>query len=229
MSWWINTTYIICAYLVGALPHLQVLAKLKGVKLEGDYHACLMQKAGVPIAVLGVIGEFIKGAAPVIMGKLLGFDINFVAIAGVAAVCGQMWPFYHGFDGEKGNTIGISMSVCLAYQPALIALIPIALSAAIRSLNLISTKTNKMTSVFGGAARNSLPIGMFIGFLLLPLASWSLNQPSGVTLSFAVLFILIIVRRLTAGLTRDLQESSDYKRILKGRLFLDRGISKYRS
>jgi len=230
MSLGTNLIFIICAYLVGALPHLQALAKICGIKLEGDFHTALAQKAGLGIAVIGIIGEFIKGAIPIIVGRWLDFDINIIAIAGVAAVCGQMWPVFGRFDGEKGNTIAISMSACLAYPPMIIAIIPIALAAGIRTLNRISTKTQKMTSVFGGPFSYSLPIGMFIGFLILPLASWYLNQPPGVTLSFAALFILIIIiRRLTAGLARDLSESSDYKRILLGRLFLDRGISTYRS
>jgi glycerol-3-phosphate acyltransferase PlsY len=229
MSWWLNIVFIICAYLIGALPHLEALAKLCRIKLEGDHHACLAQKAGLGIGVLGVIGDFIKGAVPVIAGKLLDFDINIIAIAGVIAVCGQMWPIFRGFDGEKGNSIALSMSASLAYQPFLIALIPIAASAVIRTLHRLSSKTNKNTSVFGGSFSISLPIGMFIGFLVLPLASWYLNQPLGVTLSSAALFILILIRRLTAGLTQDLHASSDYMRILIDRLFLDRGISKYRS
>jgi len=46
MNWWFNIIYFICSYLVGALPHLQALAKLKGIKLEGDYHAYLAQRPG---------------------------------------------------------------------------------------------------------------------------------------------------------------------------------------
>jgi glycerol-3-phosphate acyltransferase PlsY len=63
----------------------------------------------------------------------------------------------------------------------------------------------------------------------LPVASWLLGEPQEITLAFSALFVLIVVRRLTAGITRDLQESHDIKRILLGRLFLDRGISRYRA
>jgi glycerol-3-phosphate acyltransferase PlsY len=228
MVWWLNILFIICAYLVGTLPHLQGLARLRRVKLDGDYHASLMQKTGLPIAIIGVIGEFIKGALPIFVGRLLDFDVIVIAIAGVAAVCGQMWPFFRGFDGEKGNTISISMAASLAIEPFLIAVIPIAIAAGLRGLNLLSAKSHKLASVFGGQIRNSLPIGILVGFLVLPFASWYLNQPPGVTLSFAALFMLLILRRLTAGLTSDLKLSSDLKRILKGRLLLDRGISKFR-
>jgi glycerol-3-phosphate acyltransferase PlsY len=205
------------------------LAKLRHIELDGDYHSCLIKKGGLTIGLTGVIGEFIKGAIPIIFGKLLDFDINVIAIAGVAIVCGQMWPVFHGFDGEKGNTIGLAMAASLAYQPLLVALIPITIGAGIRTARRIGKKTNEGSSLIGGNYSYSLPLGMIMGFLVLPLASWYLNQPPGVTLSFAALFFLLLVRRSTAGLTRDLKQSSDINLILKGRLLFDRGIAKYRS
>jgi acyl phosphate:glycerol-3-phosphate acyltransferase len=227
-SLWTGIIFILCAYLVGTIPQLQVIARLNHVKLEGDYHSCLWHKAGKIVGLSGVVGEFIKGVIPVIAGRLLEFDINFIAVAGVAAVCGQMWPVFQGFNGEKGNSIGLSMSASLAYQPFLIALIPIVIGAGIRTVKRLLTRSNNQTSIIGGNYSKSLPLGMLVGFLVLPLASWYLNQPPGVTLSFAALFILILIRRSTAGLMQDLKKSSDLYLILKGRLLYDRGISKYR-
>jgi len=62
---------------------------------------------------------------------------------------------------KKGNTIALSVAVSLAYQPFLIAIIPIGLSAAIRTLNRLSSKNKELTSFFGGSFSYSLPIGMF--------------------------------------------------------------------
>lgn len=228
MNLWANIVFVICAYFTGALPHLQALAKLRGVKLEGDYHSSLTQKAGLPMGILGILGEFVKGALPIFAGRLLDFEINIIAIAGLAAVCGQMWPFFKGFNGEKGNTISLSMSASLAYQPLLIALIPIALGALIRTMNRFAAKSQNNQPVFGGQYSYSLPVGVFIGFLILPFSSWYFDQPSGVTLGFAALFILLMIRRLTAGLSQDLKISSNLTHILISRLLLDRGISKYR-
>jgi len=86
-----------------ALPHLQALAKICGIKLEGDFSHSLSPKAGLGIAVIGIIGEFIKGAIPIIVGRWLDFDINIIANCRVAAVCGQMWPVFGRLMEKKGT------------------------------------------------------------------------------------------------------------------------------
>jgi glycerol-3-phosphate acyltransferase PlsY len=225
----LNLFYILLAYFVGTIPLLKALAKLKHVRLEGDYHACLIQKGGIGLGLTGILGELVKGVIPIFAGRLLGFDINVIAVAGVSTVCGQMWPVFQGFDGEKGNSIGLSMSAALAYQPLLIALIPIATGAGVRTVKRLLKRSKTLKNLVGGNYSYSLPLGMLIGFLVLPLASWYLDEPPGITLGFAALFVLLMVRRATAGLTHDLKENSNIILILKGRLLFDRGVSKYRS
>ena len=91
---------IVGAYLLGSVPQLSLLARLRRVNLDGDFHQSLWDRGGQAIAVLGVIGEFAKGIIPVLVGKGLDFDILVVALAGLAAVCGQMWPVFSRFDGD---------------------------------------------------------------------------------------------------------------------------------
>jgi hypothetical protein len=55
-----------------------------------------------------------------------------------------------------------------------------------------------------------------------PLASWCSGQPLGITLSLLALFVVIVVRRLTAGLRTDLEGASSLRRVLINRLLLDR-------
>jgi glycerol-3-phosphate acyltransferase PlsY len=226
-----DVIFILGAYVLGSAPQLSVLARLRRIKLSGDYHMSLFQKAGVYIFGLGVILEFIKGAIPVLVGKWLGFDLYIVAIAGVAVVCGQMWPVFHGFDGEKGNTTLVGMAPALAYQPMMWAVIPIAIGAGVRTGSRLFRRSaqDKNTPVIGGPYSRSLPLGMLTGFLVLPFASWLLNQAPEVTWAFGMAFVLILVRRLTAGLRRDLKAGGPIKTIVLGRLFLDRGVTPFRT
>ncbi len=223
--------FILGAYLVGSAPHLPALAKLRHVSIDGDYHISLWQKAGKFFAIVGILLEFIKGAIPILVGRYLDINLTALAIAGVATVCGQMWSIFQKFDGEKGNTTGVGMAVALDYRPFLVAAIPFAIGAGTRVLLRIINKrrAGKSTPVLGGPFSRSMPLGMLTGFLVLPLASWLLREPVEISWAFSALFILILVRRLTAGIKRDLKVSSDIKRILIGRLFLDRGISQYRT
>jgi len=63
---------------------------------------------------------------------------------------------------------------------------------------------------------------MAVGFLVLPIASWGLGEPPVITLGYLVLFILIIVRRLTVGLRDDLKANPRVRDILRNRLLYDR-------
>jgi glycerol-3-phosphate acyltransferase PlsY len=223
-----NIIFILAAYLLGSAPQLQALAAIRHVKISGDYHISLWQQAGKATALLGILGEFIKGALPVLVGRWLGFAEPVVAIAGIAAVCGQMWPVFLHFDGEKGNTSGLAMAAALDFCSLFWALIPIAIGAGIRIGTRLLKRRGNHTPIFGGPFSRSLPLGMIGGFLVLPLTSWLLGKPLEITLAFVALVVLILIRRLTAGLKRDLQESRDLRRIVVGRLLYDRGVSQYR-
>jgi glycerol-3-phosphate acyltransferase PlsY len=138
-----------------------------------------------------------------------------------------MWPVFHKFDGEKGNTTGVGMAVALAYRPFIAAAVCFAIGAGIRVFGRIFRRQrfSKGVPVIGGPFSLSMPLGMLIGFLVLPIASWLMGEPVEISWAFSALFVLIVVRRLTAGLKRDRQAGASIKQIFIGRLFLDRGIT----
>jgi glycerol-3-phosphate acyltransferase PlsY len=216
-------------YLIGSLPHLTLLARFRRVSLDGDYHQTLWNKGGKTLAIIGIIGEFSKGIIPVLVGKALDFDIIYIAIAGVAAVAGQMWPVFNRFDGEKGNSIALAMVFALAWQPALIGLIPLLISLVFRTAPRLFDNAGGRQPIVGGSYSKSLPVGMFLCFLVLPLAAWWMDEPPEITWSLAILFIMmIIIRRLTAGLIADLKSSNNISGILINRLLFDRSTVDWR-
>ncbi|MCR4392903.1 MAG: glycerol-3-phosphate acyltransferase [Dehalococcoidales bacterium] len=212
------------AYLLGSIPHLVLLARLKKVQVTGDLHSALWYRVGKPFAIIGILGEFARGILPVITGKLLDFDLAVVSAAGLAVVCGQMWPIFARFDGEKGNTIGLAMATALTTWAMAIAIIPLAIGAGIRTFARLFPrgKNGKHQPVFGGPTSNSLPLAMFLTFLVLPFACWILNQPIPLVIASALLFVVIMIRRLTDGLQADLQTGVPGHKIFLMRLFLDR-------
>ncbi len=221
---WADGALILGAYLLGSLPHLSALGKLRGIDLEGDSHISLWQKGGRLVGVIGILGEFAKGVIPVLIGRILGFDIFIVVLAGLAAVSGQMWSVFSRFDGERGNSIGLAMAGTLAAKPLFIALVPIVIAVAIRTVPRMRDSSQSMNErlKFGGPPSRSLPVGMAIGFLVLPIISWGLGEPPVITLGYLVLFLLIMVRRLTVGLRGDLKVNTGVRGILINRLFYDR-------
>ena len=221
---WADVALILGAYLLGSLPHLSALGKLRGIDLEGDLHISLWQRTGRLTGVIGILAEFAKGVIPILVGKGLGFDLFIIVLAGLAVVSGQMWPVFSRFDGEKGNSIGLAMAGALAFKPLLIALVPIVVGIAIRTVPRLLDSSQSLNErlKFGGPPSRSLPLAMAIGFLLLPVASWWLGGPLVITTGFLALFILIVIRRLTAGLRSDLVVTSDIKRIVINRFLYDR-------
>jgi len=176
------------------------------------------------VGLAGILVDFAKGVTPVLIGTSLGFSLPVITAAGLAVVSGQMWSIFSGFDGEKGNSIGLAMAGALAPTSMFIALVPVTIGAAIRTLpRLLDTQQSLNERLkLGGPPSRSLPLGMAIGFLLLPFASWWLKEPLVITSGYIALFILIMVRRLTAGLRGNLMASSDMGRILLNRLLYDR-------
>lgn len=219
-----NVALIVGAYLLGSLPHLSALAKLRGIHLEGDLHISLWRRGGRLVGTIGILAEFAKGVIPVLIGKGLGFDLFIVVLAGLAAVSGQMWPIFTRFHGEKGNSIGLAMAGALTLKPLLIALVPIAVGVGIRTVPrlLDSSQSLNKRLKFGGPPSRSLPLAMATGFMVLPIASWWLREPLAITSAFSALFILIMARRLTAGLRGDLKVNTNIRGILINRLLYDR-------
>ena len=225
-----DAALILGSYLLGSAPHLSFLAKLRHVDLDGDFHQNLWYKAGKTFGVIGILGEFAKGVTPILVGNSLDFSLTIVAIAGLAAVCGQMWPIFSKFDGEKGNSIALAMVITLIPKPALIAVVPVIIALIIRVLTRLITKSASSgdRAIIGGSYSRSLPLGMAICFLILPLTSWYLGEPTEIIWCCTFLFVLIMIRRLTAGLRSDFKVSNDIRGIVIKRLLYDRAATMWR-
>ena len=223
---WDELVLILGSYLLGSLPFMYIMGRLKGVDLRehDDMHIALWRNVGRMQGLLGVFLDFAKGAIVVVAARSAGFEPGWVAFAGVAAVAGQMWPVFMKFDGEKGNSIGLAMSATLATKASLIAMVVMATGLLIRTIPRLRQPNQSASErlKFGGPPSNSLPVGMAVGFAVLPLAAWVMGQPWEVIVAFVGLFVLIMVRRATAGISEDLRQPSGKRRMLLNRLLYDR-------
>ena len=226
MNIWADLALIVGAYLFGSLPFMLALAQYRGIidaKERRDLHLVLWYQGRRFDSGLGLFVDFAKGAIVVLSGAGLGFPLPVVAAAGVAVVCGQMWPVFLRFDGEKGNSTGLAVAVTLSWAspsflPLLLALIPLAIGASIR----ITAPLFHSRPLLSQRLRLSLPLGMAIGFACLPVFSWWLGQPVEIIFGFLALFLVIIIRRLTAGVRDDLKTTTSKKTVMVNRLLYDR-------
>jgi len=217
---------IAAAYLIGAFPQLPLLARLHRIEPVGDLHMALWQKAGPGwgLAASGI--DVVKGIGTVLLARSLGFDTGIVVLSGLSATCGQMWPVFKGFDGEKGNTTGFGAALAIAPGPTLLALIPVLLAILSKALKALRLKNVPRDQRFktGAGQSAALPIGVAVAFLTLPLLAILFNEADAVVLGFLALFVLVMARRLTAGLSRDLATGAPGREIFWRRLILDRPV-----
>ena len=228
---YIYILFITASYFLGALPFMIMIGRMRGVDLsrEPDLHHALWYKVGRPWGILGIALDVLKGVAPVLAGFLLGFPLPVNALGGMAALCGQMWPVFRRFDGERGNTVsvGINFTLSLAYGAPIIFIIALTIAIAgfvIRTaLRWKASGSNLDERLrLGGSPSLVFPLAVIIGFASCPVSSALLGQPPEMTLAFTGVVILILIRRLTAGLTADLRGSPRPWSVIVNRLLFDR-------
>lgn len=224
---WHEIAFAFGMYLLGSFPLMYLMGRRRGVDLREyeDSHIALWRNVGRVEGFIGVVFDFAKGVIAVLLAReVMDFTPGWVAIAGVAAVAGQMWSVFLKFDGEKGNSTGLAMSGALATYAMLIVLVPVAIGFGVRTIPRFrqSGQTVEEKLKFGGPPSLSLPLGMAVAFAVLPLAAWLVGQPWQVCVVLAVLFALIMIRRVTAGLSEDMSKPSWNNGMLVNRLLFDR-------
>lgn len=224
---WDDALIIIGAYLLGAFPVVYLLGRLRGFDLskEEDMHISLWRKVGRREGLIGITWDVVKGGvAVVIVDKCSDFGWGTVTGVGLVVVVGRMWSIFLKGRGEKANTTSLGVSAALSYQALPFLFGPIILGVCIRTLPRFFAPRQSMSErlKFGGPPSLSLPLGMFFGFGLFPLGCWIMNQPLETVIVTAIIFLLIVIKRVTAGLREDLKTATNKKSVLINRALYDR-------
>jgi glycerol-3-phosphate acyltransferase PlsY len=217
---------IIISYFIGAFPQLYLLCKFHKLSTSGDLHMNLWQGAGPFWGITGVMIDVFKGIGIILICYAISLDLWVTVACGLAAVTGQMWPVFSRFDGEKGNTVGLGMAVTLAYLATFIAIVPALVGLITKLVKLLRLKgqTTRTRFTKGAGTSNTLPIGVAIAFFILPIAAWLLGEPMEKVVGFIILFVIIMIRRLTQGLTEDIKAKRKLGSVLLNRFLLDRSV-----
>jgi hypothetical protein len=221
-------------YLFGSLPFSIALARLSGLDIsqEQDLHIALWHDVGKKAAILAGAVDFFKGIIVILIGFGLGISTIAVVFSGVTTVAGQMWPPPYGSHGEKGNapSVGVVMTLSLLYGVywALLSLIFFATGAALTYY--CERRSRAPHEARNGEAKShtsthrlalSLPLGMLLGFIVAPVASYQSKGLTTAAQAFLALLIIIVVRRLTADLKTDLKKGKVTMRMLLERFLFD--------
>jgi glycerol-3-phosphate acyltransferase PlsY len=118
---------IIIGYLLGSVPFAYIIGRLKkGVDIRnvggGNVGALNTYREVGPVYGLGVLtADILKGALSVWVATWLGLDLEWICVAGFAAVVGHNWPVFIRFRGGMGAATVIGVLAALTPVPLLIS------------------------------------------------------------------------------------------------------------
>ena len=224
---WVDALVVLGAYLVGAFPVIYLLGRIRGFDLsrEEDMHISLWRRVGRREGLIGITWDVVKGgAAVVLVDRFSDVGWGTVVAVGVAVVVGRMWSIFLRFRGEKANTTSLGVTIALAPAAVPFILGPILVGVSIRTLPRLVNSAQSVNERlrFGGPPSLSLPLGMLAGFALYPVGCWCTEQPWVTVVGGVAIFVLIVVKRMTAGLREDLKTTTNKNSVLVNRMLFDR-------
>jgi glycerol-3-phosphate acyltransferase PlsY len=174
---------LVLAYLWGSLsPAFFVAYRFAGIDLRqygsGNVGSSNVgeQLGRVWTAGVGFL-DLVKGFVPAMLARAFGFDLQTIALVGIATVVGHNWSLYLRFRGGRGIAATIGVLFAWDVRLALSLLVLFALSVWLKQ---------------------SAP-GALIGMLLLAPGAWWLGDAPEIVLACAALAVLVVLKRLEAN------------------------------
>jgi acyl phosphate:glycerol-3-phosphate acyltransferase len=184
------------AYLLGSVSFAVLLVRRttgKDIRAEGSGNAGatnVLRAHGKGLALAVAALDIAKGAAAVLLVRLVTADPRYAAAAAVAAILGHVFPIFYGFRGGKGVATAVG---------AFLALSPLATLTCV-AIFVLSVALTRYVSLGSVAAIVLLP----------PIAGGFFHAPRPVILAAAATAVLVVLkhrgnlRRLAAGTERKL-------------------------
>lgn len=157
---------LIFSYFLGSVSFAIIICKIMGKKdprLLGSGNpgaTNMLRVAGTRLAILTLIGDFLKGVIPVILAKTLDCTLLQQAWIGLAAIIGHLYPVYFKFKGGKG--VATAAGMLLATSP------PIGIGAILVWLvSFYFSRTSSLAAL----------LALFATLILTPLMAMSILIP----------------------------------------------------
>jgi glycerol-3-phosphate acyltransferase PlsY len=174
-----NSILLLCAYCIGSIPTGLLLAKAFGgvdirTKGSGNIGATNVYRTlGRKIGLLTLVGDCLKGLLPVLAAKALQLPVAWIALIGIAAFLGHIFPIFLRFKGGKG--VATALGVFLATTPfavlgALVVFIAV----------LVSRKYVSLASIAAAA--------------VMPLLTTLINRDATIVAMSLVISVIVILK-----------------------------------
>ncbi len=173
---------VVAGYLIGSVSFAVLLVRARtgrDIRKEGSGNAGatnVLRSHGRALALGVALLDTAKGAAAVLLVRLVTADPRYTAAAGLAAIVGHVFPLYYGFRGGKG--VATTVGAFLALAPGATALCLAIFVAVVAATRYVS-------------------LGSCVAVVLLPPAARLIGHaPAPVVLAAALTAILVVVKHL---------------------------------
>jgi len=170
------------AYLIGSFSTAIITCKIMGIedpRKTGSHNpgaTNVLRHGGKKAAIITLFGDMLKGLLPVLIATQLQIGPAGIALVGLFALLGHVFPVYYGFKGGKGVATYYGVILGMNWLVGLIALAIWLCMAAIVKISSLSA----LVSIF------------FTPFIL-----WYFSQSVELTSAVAIMSILVFWRHKT--------------------------------
>jgi acyl phosphate:glycerol-3-phosphate acyltransferase len=198
---------LIASYLIGAIPTAYLVVKWRYKKDIRQFGSGSVGASNVyrnfskRLGMLVFIWDIAKGALVVWISQLLQMQPLYQSAVAMMVVAGHNWPVFLKFNAGRG--VATTLGAAAVLMPWVIVVFIVC-----EIISLI--------------VRNS-PTLVLIGFALMPVAGLILKEPAAITLGLLGLFLILVIRRLTAPRS-ERSKSVKTSELLLNRLLFDRDI-----
>ena len=120
-----------------------------------------------------------------------------------------MWPLFHQFDGGRANATAWGFQLATDFIAFFIGMIPVATAALLR----VTVQPRP---------RRVLPLANLLSYAVFPAVIWESEGATPTVVAGVAALVLVILRRLTAGIGDDLATGAPPARIIVNRALFDR-------
>jgi glycerol-3-phosphate acyltransferase PlsY len=170
------------AYLIGSFSTAIFTCKIMGIedpRTTGSHNpgaTNVLRHGGKKAAIITLLGDMLKGLFPVLIVTQLQLEPAGIALVGLFALLGHVFPVYYGFKGGKGVATYYGVILAMNWLVGLIALAIWLGMAAVVKISSLSA----LVSIF------------FTPFIL-----WYFSQSVELTSAVAIMSILVFWRHKT--------------------------------
>ena len=133
----------------------------------------VLRHGGKKAAIITLLGDALKGLIPVLVSIQLEAEPLTIALVGLFALLGHIFPIYYGFKGGKGVATYYGVILALNWQVGLITL----------AIWLLIAKLLKISS-----------LSALISIFITPFMLWAFTQSVEFTSAVAVMSLLVFWR-----------------------------------